>query len=939
VILGLTVVWVALDWSFRTPNGLLRSTYREASVRGEPFRQETTTDISLEFLENDGLRRWVGVRWEGFWYFPRRQTITLHVSADDRATVRLNDVIVVDHRVNDTVSTSTRSLALGAGAHRIAIEFEQYDGDLSLNVRWATPGTSPRALPASRLFPEALTASAYWMGTALGWLRNILIGLWGSLALVSLAQFPKLAGSAGRAVALTWHGRAQLSGMFARTSQQLRGQLFEREGSWTWSEFRRRLSAVALTGLVGPTALFLVGPYTIYTANRAEFNVPFFDVALPSLLLVAGISWGLLVAAGCVVALLSERLTHLYTALLFAVGLLFWMQGNLWVGDYGALTGDEIDFTGQAWRGPYDMGVWVVVLGVAIVFARPISRIAPLASALFASLQAVLLAGSIASSDEVIRLTGRRWRPPQDPIYELSRNRNVIHIVLDGFYSETFREIAGQSRTEMDRSLSGFVFFANHLGAFPTTRASMPAMLTGVAYRNESTFNQYLRRVDDRSLFNVLGRRGYRVNSVTFHPQEHPPESLPGREDATRYTIPTPFGGYDEYVRSAAATLLDLSLFRHSPHQFKPRIYNNDLWLFRSRFSQQEAARGARPSNHAAFLDWLANRMTISRDEPVYTFIHLAIPHPPMVVDADCLYIGRQRPNERAYLAQARCALKVVGQFLDRLRALGAYDRSVIVLSSDHGWPVFRREHPLRSVRTPAGSLDQVATHAMPLLAVKPVDGSGPLRTSRAPTALTDIPATIFDLVGLPYESAGGVPALRVNEEAIRSREFVDHSWTNVSWDRPYFDLLRLFSVRGPILQASSWRFQGAIADPTEDLDALFERYQSGLSEIDQGDDGPFRWGDVHIVTYAPPDARLLSFDVRRAPAATFTQTLTVQIDGQVVARRQLADDSWVSVQETFPGWGTSRTNPYCVELLVNPPAGSEDRRQGALYRGLEWAR
>ena len=86
------------------------------------------------------------------------------------------------------------------------------------------------------------------------------------------------------------------------------------------------------------------------------------------------------------------------------------------------------------------------------------------------------------------RLIPRRrlaWQGPTDSMFELSRTRNVIHIVLDAFQSDVFGEILAEERPKLDRSLSGAVFFANHTGAFPTTIASMPAMLTGKVYRND----------------------------------------------------------------------------------------------------------------------------------------------------------------------------------------------------------------------------------------------------------------------------------------------------------------------------------------------------------------------------------------------------------------------------------------------------------------------
>ena len=264
-------------------------------------------------------------------------------------------------------------------------------------------------------------------------------------------------------------------------------------------------------------------------------------------------------------------------------------------------------------------------------------------------------------SDKEADVDAPGWRLPPAEIYRLSRDQNVIHIVLDGFLSEMFAEVIERERSTFDRDFSGFIFFADHLGAFPTTRASMPAMLTGITYRNEMPLDPVIRaNIRDRSIFSVLAGHGYQINSIAFHGQEHPPALLPNGQTTVRYTIPTPYGRYRDYVQFAAVQLLDLSLFRHVPQGLKSRVYNEQAWLLQSWYSERRQGRNARPSNHAAFLEEFAGRMTIAQDEPVYTFIHVAVPHPPYVVDAECSFIGPEDTARPSYAGQARCALAVV---------------------------------------------------------------------------------------------------------------------------------------------------------------------------------------------------------------------------------------------------------------------------------------
>jgi hypothetical protein len=237
--------------------------------------------------------------------------------------------------------------------------------------------------------------------------------------------------------------------------------------------------------------------------------------------------------------------------------------------------------------------------------------------------------------------------------------------------------------------------------------------------------------------------------------------------------------------------------------------------------AEGDTASTSRAANHATFFSEFARRATLGTEEPVYTFIHLATPHPPTVTENDCGYQGRISLTPDSYRSQGRCALLLVQELLDRLRALDLYNSSVIILTSDHGWRVPRLDSRLQGNRSPAGNLDVVALSATPLLAIKPADRTGPLELSYAPTAITDIPATIFDLVGLSNASNQGRAAFKLDPEARRTRIYTHHSWTNADWSRRYFDKLHIFSIDGRFNDPASWHYQRAISGPSEaQLDA-----------------------------------------------------------------------------------------------------------------------
>ena len=138
-----------------------------------------------------------------------------------------------------------------------------------------------------------------------------------------------------------------------------------------------------------------------------------------------------------------------------------------------------------------------------------------------------------------------------------------------------------------------------------------------------------------------------------------------------------------------------------------------------------------------------------------------------------------------------------------------------------------------------------------------------------------------------------GTSALQIEDGASRRRTYARHSWGNADWGRTYFRLLHVFSVDGRVTDPNAWSFQAAIVDPVDDVSAQLEQYRTGLFPLEQGSEGPFQWGDVHVVTYLPPDAQVFTVAARKAPEVPFTQTASLRIDGQLVGQHHFTDGQW----------------------------------------------
>lgn len=401
--------------------------------------------------------------------------------------------------------------------------------------------------------------------------------------------------------------------------------------------------------------------------------------------------------------------------------------------------------------------------------------------------------------------SSRPLSPPEE-IFEFSSESNVIHFVLDGFQSDIFSEIIAEDFDHYSTALQGFTFFKETMGSFPTTYMSVPAFLAARIYKNNMPMRGFLNQVKrGKNLFNLLSDRGYETDIVA--------DTLFAYRArySHQYQIVIPYGGTrQQNIRSNSALMLDLVLFRHTPHFLKRYIYNNQTWLVQRLFGRKNKTLNLVYFSHAAFLDDLIEHLSVKTGQPVYKYIHLMTPHFPMVVNRDCRYAGKIPATRANIKIQAKCALDHFIKFLDTLRSRGLYDSSLIILQSDHG---LGQKIEMTNLKSPGEgmnsvnniSLSTIAGSALALLAIKPSNNKDNFTISRAQVSLTDIPATMSALLKLD-DTFDGRPVFEVDPDEVRERRFYYHEWQAKDWKRDYFPRLDEFIVKGSVFDRNSWR-------------------------------------------------------------------------------------------------------------------------------------
>jgi hypothetical protein len=683
----------------------------------------------------------------------------------------------------------------------------------------------------------------------------------------------------------------------------------------------RRLLTVLFPALLVPLQLLLFGPHTIYSSNVQEFSAPFWSLIVHVLPVLFAIAAALVIIG----VALPAKVFPYYVVGLTALGVTLWAQGNLMVADYGVLNGQDIEWSGHSWRNRYELALWLVVPVVLVWFARKVMSTAVFASQILIALQIVLLGYTAVQADPEARA---KWEGAPEAIFELSSKQNVFHFVLDGFQSDAFHDILKAERGEIDRQYSGFTFFKNHMGAFPTTIVSIPSMLTGSVYRNQEPMRRFIAREFKRaSIFRTMRDQGYQVDAVSGLMYDKP-------STTNYYRLPTPYVTYDAYVRFAGWQLADLALFRHSPHVLKPWVYNDQSWRLQTRFGQSIDTPGRRymPVNGQAFMADYTDRAHVAHDRPNYKYLHIGIPHWPVSVNAACEYIGPKSLRRPNYTEQARCGIRRVGAFLDKLRELGLYDSSLIVISSDHGVALPPEGFPGdRDIF--GGPLSEMSGSALALLIVKPPAATGPVRISEAPSIISDIPATIVDTLGLknPFP---GTSALKLDEHASRPRQFATYLWSSAEWQADFFPYMDIFTVDGRVTDGHAWKTEEPIYAPK----TTAEGRSRGFYRPERGAPGEtFRWSTPLAYLHKPADARGVELKVRSN--ADKPQTLTVELRGTVIDKQVLSDNDWRTLSYSIPPSKSAPPGGEWLVLRIDPAwkVRGDRRIFGVMTRDLKW--
>ncbi len=426
-------------------------------------------------------------------------------------------------------------------------------------------------------------------------------------------------------------------------------------------------------GLLLSVTLFLFAPLEFFFSNRSEFWFSFPDVIGIFLgLTVASLVAVVLIALACNV--INGHLLYLFLAGVFGFGLALYVQGNFLGMDYGLLDGRQIDWSSFALWGAVNSGVWLLILAAPfallgwkkIWFRRVITGL----SLYIVAVQTITL-GVLCMSHDLTKET--QLVTTTQGQFELSQDNNVIVFMLDSLDTQYVNQLLEQY-PEIHSSFQDFTYFENCLSAFSLTRESMPLLLTGLAYQNDVTYQDYVQTAFQESqILQTVKDLDYHSNFYVY-PEFLSPEVAELQENVEILSVQI------RDVPGFLDTFFGAVAFRYAPHQMKQN-YPTDYYFHQF----QDLGEGRTPftdENHVFFRDLESTGLSTPHQGNVFKFYELLGPHGPLGINEFAQPVSGQ---DTSILEVTRGCFYMLDCYMAEMKELGIYDQASIVIMADHG--------------------------------------------------------------------------------------------------------------------------------------------------------------------------------------------------------------------------------------------------------------
>jgi hypothetical protein len=693
-----------------------------------------------------------------------------------------------------------------------------------------------------------------------------------------------------------------------------------------------------LAALFCSILVFIFLPSEIYSRNPLEF------VSTPTLLLENLVPIGLLLATILFLPVLIPLSTwqKIYATFLGSAFLGLWVSSVFLVADFGMLDGTSFNLSVHTrilafhsawfclalvscaigiWRWPQEMTRAIIFIGIGL-----------------------LVIGAVNFYTANTNQEGRWESVSVTDISRFSREQNLLIVLMDTFQSDVLQQIVEQG-PEVDDQLDGFLFYPDTLGVAPSTYLTMPAFHSGKGYDGNMSLSEYYDLgVREGSFLTKLAQNGYQVDII------NPIAGACPREISTCRRQESLLLHAREVTEVESSRLADLGLFRAMPGLSKQWVFDGTSGpVTRIRNDVPLSGLEQRIYQGNTVLKLVTENLWADNGPPTAKFLHLFNSHPPYMFDDACQFIGVTKVLDRAHMTQQiRCAMSWVFILMEKMKATGVYDNTMIILMADTGAgsiygaddlsSLYAQQHGVKP-----GDLGRLIGGANPVLAIKFPNEHGSLQESTVQAQLTDIPRTVCEALQ-ECSIKDGANLINVDTTS-RKRIYNYYQFKHEYWGLDHIPGIVKYAINGPLWLESSWSRETPPKEPQQVANVSFsdqdqpEIFGTGWSYPEVSDAGiSKRWSTADkaemFLTLPIGVDVTLEFQVLSAPGLN-NQVMSINLNGELVGSRRL-DDRVQHVTVTVPKrMITKPTSDLLLEFsqVREPDSKSERRLSVSFYR------
>ena len=364
----------------------------------------------------------------------------------------------------------------------------------------------------------------------------------------------------------------------------------------------------------------------------------------------------------------------------------------------------------------------------------------------------VALADQKTNSFSATKTVDGEMHPPEG-FTRLGATKNVVVIILDSFTGYRMSEVLNE-HPELREDLSGFVYYPNAIANALSTPAGVSAIITGDLTASLEGEDLSIRLVNSlKSSFLADAKRlGFTTGFISH---------LGMRKAKIPYTSEASFFNHKPLTLlnrlPAYLGFLTTSLTRIVPRamsemagagaklitKFYQRTVDTDWDLLQTLQTDMER----RPQASKMALNYFIDNLHIgSKTGSVFLF-HSYLTHAPWHINADGNYVAYENQNKGLEMSNETSvyATRELSRLCKKLKLLGVYDSTLLIVVADHGAMPIRDESMGGLLKSPS----RESLIFNPLLMVKAPGASGACRDSVMTVWLGDIAATVHDFLGV----------------------------------------------------------------------------------------------------------------------------------------------------------------------------------------------